>query len=154
MLTFIKNKKDKINQKKIKYFRFTDLKFGTYGLKVQNACLLTNNHLNAVRKIFIKNTQKSCSFWLKSFPVYNKTKKPKNIRMGKGKGKQLIWICRVYKGTVLFELDNIPTNFAKFLIKKASNKLPVYCQFTKKLHSLNNFIWIKKSKILKIYKKL
>jgi ribosomal protein L16/L10AE len=58
---FKKHKKYKINQKIKKTFKFIDLKFGAYGLKTQNACLLTNKHLEAVRRVFTKNTQKTCS---------------------------------------------------------------------------------------------
>ena len=71
-----------------------------------------------------------------------------------GKGKHHIWVCRIFKGTILFELDNIPTNFAKFLIKKASKKLPVFSKFIKKKYILQNFIWVQKPKIIYYYKKI
>ena len=104
---------------------FSDkLKFGSVGLVALEACFLTFNQIEACRKVISRYTRRKGKVWIRMTIDYPFTSKP-NVRMGKGKGKVDLWVCRVSKGKVLFEIDGLYLNIILNALKAARKKLPL-----------------------------
>jgi len=121
-LKFKKLKKGKL----IKYnFKPNFLKFGTIGLKASEAGLISNRQIEAARQAIVRKIKRNGKIWIRIFPHYPVTKKPTEIRMGKGKGNTLYWSSKVSGGTVLFEIAGVNKNIAISAFKTGAAKLPI-----------------------------
>src|SRR3954469_2100538 len=91
----------------------TDLDFGAFGLKAQEPDRVTARQIEAARRALTRAMKRSGRVWIRVFPDVPVSKKPIEVRMGKGKGTPELWVARVKPGRVLFELDGVPLAVAK-----------------------------------------
>jgi len=103
----------------------TQLCFGIYGLKALKPAKITSAQIESARKAIVSKTKRLAKIWIRIYPDIAVSKKPAEVRMGKGKGNPEFWISKVQSGTVLFEVDNISPQDAKISLTNASFKLPV-----------------------------
>lgn len=111
-----------------------DLAFGEFGLKALENGWLKNTQIEAVRVILARQLHKGGKLWIRVFPDKSVTKKPAEVRMGKGKGEVDYWVCVVKRGRVLFELGGVPEEFAKQCFRSAAYKLPIRTKFVTRIH--------------------
>lgn len=109
------------------------LAFGEYGLKAVQPHRLKDNHIEAARKVINKFLDRSGKLWIRVFPDVPVTKKPLEVRMGKGKGHVEYYIFRVKPGRILFELSSVSEEHARRAFALATSKLPIKTKFTKQL---------------------
>lgn len=115
---YYKNKSNQVNL-------FSTLKFGTYGLQSKLKTDFTIEQFNLILKLLKKNLKgqnKKNTFWLRSFPDTIITKKPKEIRMGRGKGNNLFKIAVLNKGSIFLEMKNLNVFFEYYLLNIIKNK--------------------------------
>jgi large subunit ribosomal protein L16 len=101
------------------------LAFGSFGLKTLEEGKITPKQIEATRIVISKNIKRYGKFWIRVFPDILVTKKPNEVRMGKGKGSFSHWICKIKKGRILFEIDGIEKEKAKKILNLARYKLPI-----------------------------
>ena len=103
----------------------TRLNYGTYGLKAIKAGRITARQIEAARRALTRFMKRSGRVWIRIFPDIPVSKKPTEVRMGKGKGSIEYWMCRGKPGRIMFEVDGIPLDVAKQALDRASAKLPI-----------------------------
>ena len=111
----------------------TTLNFGSYGLKAITAERVTSRQIEAARRAITRHMKRAGKVWIRIFPDVPVSKKPTEVRMGKGKGSPEYWACRVKPGRILFEIDGVTEETAKEALYKASAKLPIKTKFIKRL---------------------
>ncbi|MAZ58774.1 MAG: 50S ribosomal protein L16 [Flavobacteriales bacterium] len=111
----------------------TTLNYGTYGLKALEAERVTARQIEAARVAMTRFMKRAGRVWVRIFPDVPVSKKPTEVRMGKGKGSPEFWACRVKPGRILFEVDGVSEQIAKEALYKASAKLPIKCKFIKRI---------------------
>ena len=112
--------------------RGTTLAFGSFGIKALNECWITARQIEAARIAVTRYMKRQGQVWIRIFPDKPITKKPAEVRMGKGKGSPEYWACRVKPGRILFEIDGVSEEIAKEALYKASAKLPIKTKFIKR----------------------
>ena len=110
----------------------TTLNFGSYGLKALTAERVTSRQIEAARRAITRHMKRAGKVWIRIFPDVPVSKKPAEIRMGKGKGSTEYWACRVKPGRIMFEVDGVPINDAKKAMSLAAAKLPIKCKFVER----------------------
>ena len=103
--------------------------YGKYAIKVLETVRLTSKQIESARRIITKKMKKLGFLWIRIFPDTPVTSKPTENRMGKGKGSVSLWVSKVKKGQVLYEISGISLDKAKKILKAGSNKLPVKTKF-------------------------
>lgn len=103
----------------------TSLNFGAYGLKAMQPGRITARQIEAARRAMTRHMKRSGRVWIRIFPDVPVSKKPTEVRMGKGKGSPEFWICRVKPGRIMFEIDGVSTTVAKEAFERAAAKLPI-----------------------------
>jgi large subunit ribosomal protein L16 len=111
-----------------------DLAFGEYGLKSLENGWLKNTQIEAVRVILARQLHKGGKLWIRAFPDKSVTKKPAEVRMGKGKGDLDHWVAVVKRGRVIFELGGVPEEYARQCFRLAAYKLPFKTKFVTRIH--------------------
>ena len=101
------------------------LNFGSYGLKAVTAGRVTARQIEACRRAVTRHIKRSGRMWIRIFPDVPVSKKPTEVRMGKGKGSPEYWMCRVAAGRIMFELDGVPSSLAAEAFARGAAKLPV-----------------------------
>lgn len=99
--------------------------FGSHGLKAQTPGRITSNQIEAARKAITKAVGKTGRVWIRIFPDMPFTKKPAEVKMGKGKGDIEGYCARVFAGQVIFEVDGASAPVAEESLRKGGTKLPV-----------------------------
>ena len=107
----------------------TALNFGAYGMKALQPERITARQIEAARRAITRHMKRQGRLWIRIFPDLPVSKKPTEVRMGKGKGSVEYWACRVKPGRILFELDGIPMETAKRAFELATAKLPIRTKF-------------------------
>ena len=107
----------------------TELAFGQYGLKALEPNRLTAREIEAARRAMTHHMKRAGRVWINVFPDVPVSKKPTEVRMGKGKGTPEFWACRVKPGRVLFEVDGIDEITAREAMRLAAMKLSVKTRF-------------------------
>lgn len=122
-----RSKYKKVRKGKLKKFNFksNQLKFGTIGLKTTESGVITARQLESARQAISRKSQRKGKLWIRIFPNYPITKKPTEVRMGKGKGSVNYWASKISGGTVLFELCGVSLRIAMSAFKTGGAKLPV-----------------------------
>jgi len=105
--------------------RGTDINFGMAALKTRDYGRITSRQIEAARKILSRSTGKTGKIWIRIFPDRPYTKKPPEVKMGKGKGDPEGFMTEVYPGRILFEVDGVTPEVAERGLEKAGKKLPV-----------------------------
>ncbi len=106
-----------------------ELAFGEFGLKTLENGWLKNTQIEAVRVILARQLHKGGKLWIRTFPDKSITKKPAEVRMGKGKGELDHWVSIVKRGRILFELGGVPEEYARQCFRLAAYKLPFRVKF-------------------------
>jgi len=109
--------------------RGTSLAFGTYGLKCLDPIWLTNRQIEAARQAMTRAMKREGNVWIRIFPDKPITRKPLEVRMGKGKGNPEFWAAVVEPGRILFECDGVTEQVAKEAMLLAAQKLPIKTKF-------------------------
>jgi large subunit ribosomal protein L16 len=112
----------------------TELAFGEFGLKALENGWVKNTQIEAVRVILARQLHKGGKLWIRIFPDKSITKKPAEVRMGKGKGEIDHWVSVVKRGRILFELGSVPEEYARQCFRLAAYKLPMRTKFITRIH--------------------
>jgi large subunit ribosomal protein L16 len=107
----------------------TDLSFGQFGLKALEPERVTARQIEAARRAMTRHMKRAGRVWIRIFPDVPVSKKPIEVRMGKGKGTPEFWVCRVKPGRIMFEVDGVPVEVAREALTLAAAKLPVKTRF-------------------------
>lgn len=105
------------------------LNFGSYGLKALEPERVTARQIEAARRAMTRHMKRAGRVWIRIFPDVPVSKKPAEVRQGKGKGSIEFWACRVKPGRVMFEIDGVPLDVAKVAMELAAAKLPIKTRF-------------------------
>ena len=111
----------------------TTLNFGTFGLKSLQAERITARQIEAARVAMTRYMKRAGRVWVRIFPDIPVSKKPTEVRMGKGKGSPEYWVVRVKPGKIMFEVDGVSQEIAKAAFSRAAAKLPVKTKVVEQL---------------------
>jgi len=103
--------------------------FGEFGLKATTRGRITARQIEAARRTITRKIKRGGKIWIRIFPDKPITKKPLEVRQGKGKGNVEYWIAQIQPGRMLYELEGVPEDLAREAFKLASAKLPVKTTF-------------------------
>ena len=109
------------------------LNYGQFGLKAMQPERIIGKQIEAARVALTRYMKRTGKVWLRIFPNIPVSKKPIEVRMGKGKGSPEFWACRVKPGRIIFEVDGVSESVARVALYKASAKLPIKTKIIKKL---------------------
>lgn len=109
-----------------------NIDFGEFGLKAMSDGWITSRQIEAARVALTRKVKRGGKIWIRVFPDKPITKKPAEVRMGKGKGAPEIWVAVVKPGRVMFEIEGVPEDLAREAIRLASHKLPIKTRFVKR----------------------
>ena len=110
-----------------------DLAFGQFGLKALEPERITARQIEAARRALTRHMKRSGRVWIRVFPDVPVSKKPIEVRMGKGKGAPELWIARVAPGRIMFEVDGVPEAVAREAFALAAAKLPIKTRFVARI---------------------
>ena len=105
------------------------LAFGSYGIKTLEEAWITGRQIEAARQAVTRYMKREGQIWIRIFPDKPVTKKPAEVRMGKGKGAPEYFVARVTPGRIMFEAEGVPLAVAKEALRLAAQKLPVKMKF-------------------------
>ncbi len=105
-----------------------DLNFGSYGLKALEPERITSRQIESARRAITRQMKRQGRIWIRIFPDVPVSKKPTEVRMGKGKGSVEFWAAKVKPGRIMFEIDGVGEPVAKEALRLAAMKLPVKCR--------------------------
>src|ERR1044071_4681871 len=103
----------------------TELAFGQYGLKAQEPERMPARQIEPARRAITREMKRAGRVWIRVFPDLPVSKKPTEVRMGKGKGSVEFWAARVKPGRIIFEVDGVPSDVAKEALRLGAMKLPI-----------------------------
>lgn len=109
--------------------RGSDVSFGTFGLKATGRGRITARQIEASRRAMTRHIKRGGKIWIRIFPDKPITKKPLEVRMGKGKGSVEYWVAQIQPGRILFEMEGVGEELAREAFKLAAAKLPVATTF-------------------------
>ena len=116
--------------------RCNELDFGEFGLQALDRVYLTANQIEAARVAITRHMKRHGKVWIRVFPYKPCTKKPLEVRMGKGKGNVEFWVAPIQPGRVLFEVSGCSENVAREAMSLAASKLPIRCRFLSRVASV------------------
>ena len=103
----------------------TTLNFGAYGLKAIEPERITARQIEAARRAMTRHMKRAGRVWIRIFPDVPVSRKPTEVRMGKGKGAPEYWVVRVKPGRIMFEIDGVPEDIGHRALELAAAKLPI-----------------------------
>lgn len=106
--------------------------FGEYGLKALEAAWVTARQIEAARVALTRHVRRGGKLWIRIFPDKPITKKPAEVRMGKGKGAPEDWVAVVKPGRIMFELEGVSEDVAREAVRLAGHKLPLATKFVRR----------------------
>jgi large subunit ribosomal protein L16 len=106
-----------------------ELNFGAYGMKATTNARVTARQIEAARRAITRYLKRAGRVWIRVFPDVPVSKKPAEVRMGKGKGSVEYWVAPVKAGRIMFEIDGVPGSLAEEAIRRGAAKLPVRTRF-------------------------
>jgi len=109
--------------------RGASLNFGQYGLKAMEPGRITARQIEAARITMTRHIKRQGRIWIRMFPDLPVSKKPAEVRMGKGKGSPEFWVAAVKAGRILYEMDGIDEDVARGALELAASKLPIRTKF-------------------------
>ena len=109
--------------------RGAELSFGSFGVKSLEAAWITSRQIESARIAVTRFMKREGQVWIRIFPDKPVTKKPAEVRMGKGKGAPEYWVAVVRPGRIIFEAEGVPLVVAKEALRLAAQKLPVQTRF-------------------------
>jgi large subunit ribosomal protein L16 len=111
----------------------TDLNFGQFGLKALEPERVTARQIEAARRAITRAMRRAGRVWIRIFPDVPVSKKPTEVRMGKGKGSPELWVCRVKPGRIMFEIDGVANDVAREALALGAAKLPIKTKFIERI---------------------
>jgi large subunit ribosomal protein L16 len=105
------------------------LNFGSFGLKSLSPGRITARQIEAARRAMTRHMKRLGRVWIRIFPDVPVSKKPAEVRQGKGKGNPEFWACRIKPGRIMFEIDGVPSATARRAFELAAAKLPLQTRF-------------------------
>lgn len=105
------------------------LSFGEFGLQAVECGAVSAKQIEAARIALTRHVKRGGKMWIRVFPDHPITKKPAEVRMGKGKGPTEAWVAVVRPGRILYEMEGVPRELAKEALRLAAHKLPVKTKF-------------------------
>ncbi len=109
------------------------INFGQYGLKALEPERITARQIEAARRAMTRYMKRQGKVWIRIFPDLPVSKKPAEVRQGKGKGSPEYWVCRIKPGRIMFECDGVPEDVARRAFELAAAKLPIKTKFVVRL---------------------
>jgi large subunit ribosomal protein L16 len=128
----VKHRKQQRGRMKGKAQRGSTLAFGTYGLKAMQPAWLNSRQIEAARIAITRHIKRGGKVWIRIFPDKPVSKKPLEVRMGKGKGAPEFWVAVVKPGRIMFEVEGVTTEEARRAMELASHKLPIKTRFVQR----------------------
>jgi large subunit ribosomal protein L16 len=110
-----------------------ELTFGSFGLRALEPERVTARQIEAARRAITREMKRAGRVWIRVFPDVPVSKKPTEVRMGKGKGTPEFWAARVKPGRIMFEIDGVPVELAKEALRLGAAKLPVRTRFVQRI---------------------
>ncbi|MDF2809269.1 MAG: rplP [Microvirga sp.] len=111
----------------------TDLNFGQFGLKAMEPERVTARQIEAARRALTRHMKRAGRVWIRVFPDVPVSKKPTEVRMGKGKGAPEFWAAKVKPGRIMFEIDGVSQDIAREALTLAAAKLPIKTRFVERI---------------------
>ena len=111
----------------------TELNFGAFGMKIVEPGRITARQIEAARRAITRHLKRVGRVWIRIFPDVPVSKKPAEVRMGKGKGSVELWVCRVKPGRIAFEIDGVAEDLAAEAIRLGAAKLPLDTRFVRRV---------------------
>jgi large subunit ribosomal protein L16 len=111
----------------------TELNFGQFGLKALEPDRVTARQIEAARRALTRHMKRAGRVWIRIYPDVPVSKKPIEVRMGKGKGTPEFWVCRIKPGRIMFEVDGVSVQVAKEALALAAAKLSVKTRFIERI---------------------
>jgi large subunit ribosomal protein L16 len=121
----VKFRKQQRGRMRGKAYRGGTLSFGEFGLQALEPCWLTARQIEAGRITITRHMKRRGKVWIRTFPWKAVTKKPTEVRMGKGKGDPEFWVDVIRPGKILFEMEGVPEDVAREAFRLAGHKLPI-----------------------------
>ena len=109
--------------------RGAELAFGSFAIKTLEEAWMTGRQIEAARQAVTRHMKREGQMWIMIFPDKPVTKKPAEVRMGKGKGAPEYFVARISPGRILFEIEGVPLDIAKEALRLGAQKLPVATKF-------------------------
>ena len=109
--------------------RGTEIAFGTFAIKGLGSTWLTGRQIEAARQAIVRHMKREGQIWIRVFPDKPITKKPAEVRMGKGKGAPEGFVAPITPGRILVEIEGVPYDVAKEALRLGSQKLPIKTKF-------------------------
>jgi large subunit ribosomal protein L16 len=109
--------------------RGSEIAFGSFAIKSLEECWMTGRQIEAARQAITRYMKREGQLWIRVFPDKPVTKKPAEVRMGKGKGSPEYFVARISPGRILFESDGVPLEIAREAMRLGAQKLPVLTKF-------------------------
>jgi len=125
----VKYRKHHRGRRRGKARRGADLSFGEFGLQALEPCWLTARQLEAGRIAITRYVKRKGKLWIRAFPWKPITKKPTEVRMGKGKGDPEFWVDVITPGKIIYELEGVTESAAREAMRLAAHKLPIRTRF-------------------------
>jgi large subunit ribosomal protein L16 len=110
-----------------------ELTFGSFGLRALEPERVTARQIEAARRAITREMKRAGRVWIRGFPDVPVSKKPTEVRMGKGKGTPEFWAARVKPGRIMFEIDGVSAELAKEALRLGAAKLPVRTRFVQRI---------------------
>jgi large subunit ribosomal protein L16 len=112
-----------------------DLNFGAFGMKAMEPGRISARQIEAARRAITRHLKRVGRVWIRIFPDVPVSKKPAEVRMGKGKGSVELWVAKVKPGRVMFEIDGVPEDLANEAIRLGAAKLPIQTKTIRRLQA-------------------
>ena len=132
MPKIVKHRKIQRGRRRGKSFAGSTLEFGEYGLQAIETVWMTDRQIEAARIAMTRHVKRGAKIWIRVFPDKPITKKPAEVRMGKGKGPPEQWVAVVRPGRILYEMAGVAEPIAREAMRLAGRKLPMKTQFVVK----------------------
>ena len=113
-------------------WRGSSLAFGEFGLQAVECGTISSKQIEAARIAMTRHVKRGGKMWIRIFPDKPFTKKPAEVRMGKGKGAPEGWVAVIRPGRILYEMEGIPVELAREALRLASHKLPIKTKFVER----------------------
>jgi large subunit ribosomal protein L16 len=125
----VKFRKQQRGKRRGKAHTGSTVSFGDFGLKALENCWITSRQIEASRVAMTRFVKRGGKIWIRVFPDKPITKKPTEVRMGKGKGSPEAWVAVIKAGRILFEMEGVEEARAKEAMRLAAHKLPMKTKF-------------------------
>jgi len=125
----VKFRKQQKGKMRGKAYRGSNLNFGEFGLQAVECGTISSKQIEAARIAMTRHVKRGGKLWIRIFPDKPFTKKPAEVRMGKGKGSPEGWVAVIKPGRILYEMQGVPVELAREALRLASHKLPIKTKF-------------------------